>query len=197
MTELTTLLIRLPLELKNRLEERTGDEGVASTNAWVVDALEKLLGKPIPTQTLRTQHKIARQVLPLIFAAESEGRDLSYKALLQKIGRAPDEGRMMGAVCDLIDAASALAGVPLISLWRVKTAGREHNPRAFADNPGLKKALLDEARRHVFTDADQAAIQNALDELKDKGNRAAWRFVEENRPKFATIAEPEGEPSAE
>jgi hypothetical protein len=143
IAELTTLLIRLPVELKNRLDERAGEEGVA-INTWVEDALKKVLNEPIPKETLRTQHSIARQVLPLIFAAESESRDLSYKALLQKIGRASNEGRMMGAVCDLIDAASAFAGVPLIALWRVKTAAREHNPRAFGNNPALKRALLDD-----------------------------------------------------
>jgi hypothetical protein len=50
------------------------------------------------------------------------------------------------------------------------------------------------ARAYQVWYADQAAIQNALeDELKDKGNRAAWRFVKENRPKFATIADPDGD----
>lgn len=192
MTELTNILIRLPVELKNRLDERAEDEHL-SLNALAESALERRLAEPIPKETLRTQQSVARQVLPIIFAAESGGRDLSYKALLQAIGRDSDQGRMMGAVCDLIDAASALADVPLIALWRVKTATREHNPRAFADNPALKKALLDEARRHVFTEADKAAIEKALVELKDKGNRAAWRFVRKNRPKFA---EPKG-PSAE
>ena len=179
-----SLLIRLPPELKERIVERAEDEHL-SLNAFAASALEKRLAEPIPEEALSIQHALARRVLPLIFAGENEGRFLTYKALLQEIGRDPrTNGRMMGAICDLIDAASVLGGVPLIALWRVKTATGEDNPRAFANCPAFRKELLDQARRHLFTESDRRAIVKSLSTLKGKGNRAAWRFVEENRPEF-------------
>jgi hypothetical protein len=134
------------------------------------------------------QHALARQALPLIFAAEWQDQPLNYAALAQAMGYKPRAGRMIGAVCDLLDAAAALAGVPLIGLWRVTMTNGGHNPRAFADRPALREWIFTKARWHSFTNADRDAIAEALDTLVGKSNRVAWRYVEQQRPKFATGA---------
>jgi hypothetical protein len=95
---------------------------------------------------------------------------------------------MIGGVCDLLDAAAALAGVPLISLYTVRTSSaREINPKAFADNPGLRATVIDRAKKHDFTQADFDAMIAALGELTGKGNTTAWRHVAAIRPEFAAV----------
>ena len=206
------LLIRMPQELKARAVERAESEHV-SLNALANSALETRLATPLPPAAeieLSIQHDLARRVLPHIFAAEQNGDDLKYSDLLRLIERNPrKEGRLMGNICDLLDAASVWADRPLISLWRVKNAKGEHNPDAFvttleklgAADPEacaarFRKKLFDQARRHEFTDADQRAIEKALDELRDMGNRKAWDFVIAHRPDFAkALREAAGEKS--
>lgn len=139
-----------------RIEERA-DELVA-VNALAVTVLEKYLAAAVPKEKLRAQHALARQVLPLIFSAERKGCSLSARARARGEPPPANHAKPIGQACDLVDAASVLADVPLISLWRVKTTTGEHNPRAFAKQPAFRRALLDQARRHVFTEADQRAI---------------------------------------
>ena len=184
-----SILVRMSEELKASLAEEAKAKSV-SLNALIVSKLD---GRPAePNEGAMVQHSRAKEALELIFKAEFADEPLTYQSLLNALGLNPKGTQMMGGVCDLLDAAAALAGVPPIALWRVRSVKGEHNPKAFAPNHAFRKELMAQARHHHFTGEDYEAISRALDQLRGKGNRAAWRFVREQKPDFeAQFAAPE------
>lgn len=132
------------------------------------------------------QHAEAFRVLALIRAAPPDGPMLTYQGVAAQLGRDPSRSsRAMAQVCDLLDAAAAHAEVPALALYRVRNANGKINPNAWTKNapPGLRDAIIARARGHRFTDADYAAIERALADLKGLGNRAAWQKVLGSRPR--------------
>ncbi len=98
--------------------------------------------------------------------------------------------RAMGEIIDLLDAAAALANVPLIALYMAPANGGSGvNYETFLNDPALRAQLLDEAKAHVFTQTDIANIEAELDKLflEGKGNRTAWRSVRETTPRFKDV----------
>jgi hypothetical protein len=180
-------MVRVTREMKGLWADRAKGEGV-SLNALIVASVEGRCAEPLPPPEeveLTKQHAAARQILPLIFEAEENGQDVSYKDLLAAIGRnSRNEGKFMGGACNLIDAACAQARVPLIATWRVTMAGGEENPKAWT--PEFGKELRDKARFHVFDDEDRRKIVEALDffAAKKMGGPLAWQYVL-SQPEFA------------
>lgn len=126
------------------------------------------------------QHAAARQLLPLIEQAVKTRDWLTYKSAAIVLGRSkPGNSRMVAQVCDLLDAATALAGVPLVALIAVRESrdGNPINRKAWHGPSGTRDAIIRRSERHIFTRQDFLAIVNALDRLSGRGNRKAWTFV--------------------
>jgi HNH endonuclease len=132
------------------------------------------------------QHAEAKKLLRLIESAIADnGAPLDYRWAAKALGRDPkNNSRMVAQVCDLLDAAAALAGVPLLALVKVLDLEHHINPKAWAST-GLearhREAIVNRSLFHKFTHADFAAIADSLDALTGKGNRNAWKYV---RAKF-------------
>lgn len=56
---------------------------------------------------------------------------LTYQSAAQKLGKEIDHARAIAQVCDLLDAAAALAKVPLLALVAVRVSSGEINPKAW------------------------------------------------------------------
>ena len=131
------------------------------------------------------QHLEAAKVLQIIRAANSERRLLTYQSLAAELGHDPTKhARALAQVCDLLDAAAAYAGVPLIALVAVRNAAGRINPMAWRKNTplGVRDAVIDRSQSHKFTQADFNAIEQALATLDGLGNRAAWAKVRNEIP---------------
>jgi hypothetical protein len=129
------------------------------------------------------QHVEAQKLLTIISSAVATHRLLTYRSAAEGLGRNPKtNSRMVAQVCDLLDAAAALAGVPLLALVKVREQSGDINRRAFADSE-RREAVISRSMHHQFNDADFQAISEALKKLDGKGNLAAWDFVRETIPK--------------
>jgi hypothetical protein len=81
-------------------------------------------------------------------------------------------------MCDLLDAAACLAGVPLLALVAVHEHGGGINPKAWKEYAGPRRdAIINRSQRHQFSDDEFAAIGSALRDLADRGNSKAWQYV--------------------
>jgi 5-methylcytosine-specific restriction endonuclease McrA len=129
------------------------------------------------------QHVEARKLLTVISAAAASHRLLTYQTAAKALGRDPaNNSRMVAQVCDLLDSAAALAGVPLLALVVVRVASGDINPKAWTGKdarPGRREAIIANSLAHTFTADDFKAIADALDRLDGKSNIAAWEFVRE------------------
>jgi hypothetical protein len=65
---------------------------------------------------MTVQHDEARRLLPIIISAAASHQLLTYQTAAEKLGRPRNNARMVAQVCDLLDAAAALAEVPLLAL---------------------------------------------------------------------------------
>lgn len=141
------------------------------------------------------QHQMARHALPIIAEKAKAGGELTYTSLAVALGRSQKDARAVAQVCDLLDAAATLARRPLMALWTVRTAAGRINPHAWKKDalPGLRDALIEEARLHTFSDADENAIRSALGQLSGVGNRKAWRRVSEVVPQEEMLARLQGQ----
>jgi len=123
------------------------------------------------------QYATAQQLLPIIIQSIREDKSLTYKTAAIALGRPPDNARMVAQVCDLLDAAAAWAGTPLLALTAVKSSTGNYNKKAYSKTPLQSKyrpAILDRSRKHNFTDEDFNAIQIALNEFEGLSNVSAW-----------------------
>ncbi|MGE5540226.1 MAG: HNH endonuclease [Gemmatimonas sp.] len=127
------------------------------------------------------QHKVARKLLRIIQARSPNDPLLTYRTAAQALGRDPGKNsRMVAQVCDLLDAAAALAKVPLLALVKVRESSLQVNRKAWTGN-GIshqdRDAIIRRSLAYQFSKADYDAIADALKALSGRGNRAAWSFV--------------------
>jgi HNH endonuclease len=130
------------------------------------------------------QNEDARKLLGIITSAVKSDRLLTYKSAAELLGRFPPENhsRAVAQMCDLLDAAAALAHVPLLALVAIRMNSGQINPKAWREYGESRKAIIEKSKRHSFTKADFKAISKALTELDGKGNRSAWKFVRKQIP---------------
>jgi hypothetical protein len=126
------------------------------------------------------QHEIAEQLLHLIEKTGVAGK-LTYQgaAKLLKRPNPQDDGRAFGSICDLLDAAACLAGVPALALFAVKNADGKINPRAWRQSPEKRRAILMRSEHHTFTAEDFVRIHQSLHRLYPLGNKKAWSYLEQ------------------
>jgi len=127
------------------------------------------------------QHSAAEKLLPVIIAATRAGLPLNYQLAAEKIGRPRDNARMVAQVCDLLDAAAAYAGTPLLALVAVREKSGNINRAAWAEW-GHREQIIECSLQHKFSEGDFIAIGKALKELEGKSNRTAWEFVRRTVP---------------
>lgn len=133
------------------------------------------------------QHTEAHRVLQIIRDAHKEHGNLNYGTVARKLGRDPKtNSRTVAQVCDLLDAAAAHAGVPLLALVAVKNASDIINPKAWKKNmpAGIRQKIIERSLTHRFSDSDFDAIENSLKSLEGLGNRKAWDRVKKIRPEL-------------
>lgn len=124
---------------------------------------------------------VRRQVQ--VVQTQHGGRFPDYGDAAKALGRDPRTNcRFLGKVTDLIDGAAVLAGVPCIAIWTVRRKDGGVNPEAWTRDPyrakpETKAKMIEEARRHTFTQADIDAIKHGLVEIRDMNNPEAWRYV--------------------
>lgn len=125
------------------------------------------------------QNQLAFEVLDLIQKANQTNTLLTYTGVAKQLGRTADHARAVAQACDLLDAAAALARVPLLALVAVRSKNLEINPKAFVKEtlPGVREAIINKSLMYPFSESDFRAIGESLNLLKDLGNRAAWREV--------------------
>jgi hypothetical protein len=131
------------------------------------------------------QHDEARRLLPIIIAAAKSRRCLTYQSAAQELGRPKNHARMVAQICDLLDAAAALADVPLLALITVLEADLHINRKAWTGEgiePGIREGIIRRSQHHTFTQADFDAIATALQRLEGKSNRAAWDYLRQLMP---------------
>lgn len=144
------------------------------------------------------QHAGAERLLRIIRDHQKRGVPLTYADAAVQMGRGRNNGRAVASMCDLLDAAAAFSGRPLLALVAVKSANHEFNPKAWTGKnvpSDLRERVFKKSLAHNFTPEDYRAISNGLKQLTGLGNRAAWKYVrkELGREKlWATIAEPGG-----
>jgi hypothetical protein len=122
----------------------------------------------------------ARKLLPIIVSAARSHQYLTYQTAAKKLGRPKNHARVVAQVCDLLDAAAALAGVPLLALVTVLEADHHVNRKAWTSKdhePWLRDAIIKRSQQHTFTQDDFDAIAEALEKLEGKSNRAAWAYL--------------------
>lgn len=125
------------------------------------------------------QHKQARQLLSII-SASSKHRLLTYQIAAEELGKDPkNNARATAQVCDLLDAAAALAGVPLLALVAVRDVKGNINKKAFVKGTpeGIRDAIIKKSLHYEFTHTDYMTIEKSLSMLKGYGNRSAWAEV--------------------
>jgi hypothetical protein len=124
------------------------------------------------------QHWTARELLPLIMTAAVTNTPLTYGKAAEMLGRPKNNARMVAQTCDLLDAAAAYAGIPLLALVTVREKGMGINRKAWADRgPELRRKIINTSLARKFDRDDFQAISTALEELSGKSNREAWKFI--------------------
>ena len=124
------------------------------------------------------QHEDAKKLLRIISAANWDNK--SYWDAAKAMGRVPpqEHSRAIAQMCDLLDAAACLAGIPLFALVAVRDRNGEINPKAWKKEFGPRRdAIIKRSSDHHFSSADFDAISNALDDLGERGNIKAWKYV--------------------
>lgn len=130
------------------------------------------------------QHQDARKLLDIISALEN-GNRLTYWEAARRMGRVPPgkHSRAVAQMCDLLDAAACVAGVPLLALVAVREKSEEINPKAWKNEYGpLRDAIIKRSLDHQFRREDFEAISSALDDLGERGNTKAWAYVKRLYP---------------
>ena len=124
----------------------------------------------------KIQHEQALEILSLI-SKSPKNRVLTYQIVAKELGKDPSKNaRAIAQVCDLLDAAAALAGVPLLALVAVRDVDGNINKKAWVKNTpkGIKEAIIGKSLSHEFSPADYLAIKKSLLTLEGYGNRSAW-----------------------
>lgn len=127
------------------------------------------------------QHQEAQRLIPIIQDAIGQGVLLTYQSAATKLGRSKKDARMIAQVCDLLDAAAATAGVPLLALVAVREKSLAINKKAWSSNvqPQIREAIINRSVTHKFLPEDFRAIKQALGGLAGLGNRKAWNRLKQ------------------
>ena len=131
------------------------------------------------------QHQDARKLLDIISSALENGNRLTYWEAARRMGRVPPgkHSRAVAQMCDLLDAAACIAGVPLLALVAVREKSGEINPKAWKNEYGPRRdAIIKRSQDHRFLREDLEAISSALDGLGERGNTKAWAYVKSLYP---------------
>ena len=126
------------------------------------------------------QHAGAKELLGIIARVGAHSDKLTYRSVAKLLGISDYEkhSRPVAHMCDLLDAAACLAGVPLLALVAVRGIDGEINPKAWAKQYSTaRNAIIERSLSHKFSRADFEAIGRALSDLKGLGNRNAWAYV--------------------
>jgi hypothetical protein len=100
------------------------------------------------------------------------------------LGRPKNNARTVAQVCDLLDAAAALADVPLLALTRVLDSSMRVNRDAWAEvEPEIRNAIIWRSRNHTFTNAEFKAIGEGIEKLEGYSNRRAWPYLDTLMPR--------------
>lgn len=122
------------------------------------------------------QHRDARKLLDQLRRRRHGQQFLTYETAAVAIGRKKKDARAVAQMCDLLDAAAVLAGLPPMALVMVRQKDGQINQKAWrGDHP--RDAIVGRSLAHRFTDEDFVAIRNALRALHSLGNHAAWKEV--------------------
>ena len=90
-----------------------------------------------------------------------------------------DHAKAVAQMCDLLDAAACLAGVPLLALVAVRELSGEINPKAWKKEYGPRRdAIIARSQSYAFGQKDFAAIRSAVDDLGGRLNTKAWQYVQ-------------------
>ncbi|MCX7007607.1 MAG: HNH endonuclease, partial [Kiritimatiellaeota bacterium] len=108
-----------------------------------------------------------------------------YQTAAKELGFPKKHARAIAQVCDLLDAAAVLKGIPPLALVAVRAASRDFNPKAWVKGcpAGFREAVIKHSLDHTFTDADFEAIKKSLISLEGYGNHAAWKEVKRKIPR--------------
>jgi hypothetical protein len=133
------------------------------------------------------QHADAHRLLRIIQQAiKDHSAPLDYRKAAEALGRDPaTNSRTVAQICDLLDAAAALAGIPLLALVMVRELSGGVNRNAWMSKPdeeAHRDAIINTSRCYPFSPADFDAIDTALAQLAGKGNRAAWDYIRATIP---------------
>jgi len=124
------------------------------------------------------QHKDAQKLLGIISSAMAKGHLLTYREAADLLGRPSNHSRAVAQVCDLLDAAACLAGVPLVALVAVRADSQKINPKAWKEERGSRRdAIIHRSLVHKFGSSDFRQISRSLRDLRPRGNRKSWRYV--------------------
>lgn len=91
------------------------------------------------------QHSEARMLLDIISSALASGNEMTYRKAAGWMGRVPpqDHSRAIAQMCDLLDAAACLAGVPLLALVAVREQSGDINKKAWKAEYGpMREAII-------------------------------------------------------
>jgi hypothetical protein len=127
------------------------------------------------------QHSIAEKLLPMIMQAATTGEHFTYAEAAERLGRPRDHARAIAQVCDLLDAAAAYGGAPLLALVTVLESSGQVNTNAWVkEGWDWRDEVIARSQSYKFDIDDFRAIQAGLQRLGERSNRAAWRFVREH-----------------
>jgi len=132
-----------------------------------------------------TQHREAHRLLSLLADRRARSSWLTYSSAAAALGRDPKtNARMIAQVCDLLDAAAAIANTPLLALVAVREASNEINRKAWVKGvpAELRERIIQRSLSYQFRPKDFVAIRRALSELEGLGNRAAWEHFRKMYP---------------
>jgi hypothetical protein len=122
------------------------------------------------------QHEDANRLLEVIRRHGDRQPLLTYQTAAVALGRPETDARPVAQMCDLLDAAAALADVPALALVKVRSKGGAINEKAWrGEHP--RDAIINRSLGHTFTDQDFSDIAEALRQLHGMGNVAAWAEV--------------------
>jgi hypothetical protein len=86
-------------------------------------------------------------------------------------------------MCDLLDAAACLAGIPLLALVKVREKYGEINLKAWKKEYGPRRdAIIQRSLDYQFGSSDFGAIASAINDLGERGNKKAWSYLESLYP---------------
>ncbi len=108
---------------------------------WLSDSLVELRRG---VNLAHLQRQDARKLLDIIASANASDEGLTYWGVAQLMGRLPaqNHSRPVAQMCDLLDAAACLAGVPILALVKVREKSGEINPKAFKREYGSRRDAI-------------------------------------------------------